>query len=96
MHDLCRKDFNNEGSFDRAIAAFNDWKKYNKHPSTKVTIAPENLPYLSDIVNFFIEAGSNQINANPIFEHNWTIEEAKVYYKELYKIADICLNNLDI
>ena len=96
LHDLCRKDFNNEGSFDRAIAAFNDWKKYNKHPSTKVTIAPENLPYLSDIVNFFIEAGSNQINANPIFEHNWTIEEAKVYYKELYKIADICLNNLDI
>ena len=90
VHDLCRIDHNNEGSFDRAYAAWNDWyfiKKYNE-PDTKVTISPENLPKMGEIFDFFFSKGCTQIHANPIFEHCWTIEEAREYYKILIQLAD--------
>lgn len=85
VHDLCRVDYDNNGSFDRAIAAWDDWFKHTNvsQISTKVTIAPENLPYMNTIFDFFIKRGCRSIHANPIFEHEWTVEEAKTYYKVL-------------
>lgn len=92
LHDACRKDFDGNGSFSRAMAALNDWHKYDKYPHNKITIAPENLPYLHEIVDFFVENfGCEQIMANPIYEHKWTIEEAQIFYKELKLIADSML-----
>ena len=94
VHDICRVDFNGNGSFDRAIAAWDDWiKRTNGIEShTKITIAPENLPYMDRIFDFFIKRGCKNIHANPIFEHEWTIEEAKIYYKILIKLADRLLD----
>ena len=90
IHDLCRVDFSNNGSFDRAIAAWEDWYiiKHNNIPDTKITIAPENLPKMGEIFNFFLSKGCKSIHANPIFEHKWTTEEASLYYKILIKLAD--------
>lgn len=90
VHDLCRVDYNGDGSFDRAIAAWNDWltKRNMKQIETKVTIAPENLDLIETIFNFFFERGCTIINANPIFEHKWTVDEAAKYYKILIKLAD--------
>lgn len=98
VHDLCRIDYDNEGSFDRAIAAWDDWlqKVGQKQVSTKVTIAPENLPYMEKIFDFFISRGCKSIHANPVFEHTWTIEEAKIYYKILIKLADRLLDETDV
>lgn len=93
LHDSCRKDFNNNGSFDIAFKAWKDSQKYNTICTTKVTIAPENLLLLDKIFEFFIKEGCNQINANPIFEHNWTIEEAQLYYKKLIILADTLLKH---
>lgn len=96
LHDSCRKDYEGNGSFDRAIAALRDWKQRAAMPSTKVTIAPENLPYLHLIAKFFMDEGCTEIFANPIYEHEWTIEEAKVYYQQLKQIADEFLKDLNI
>lgn len=96
IHDACRKDFDGEGSFDRAAAAMQHYKEhynYNIIQDTKATIAPENLENLNTIVDFFIDNGVNTIFVNPIFEAKWTIEQAKVYYKELIKLADKILNS---
>ena len=90
IHDLCRVDYNNEGSFDRAMAAWNDWfvVRQRNAPDTKVTIAPENLSKIGEIFDFFLSKGCTTIHANPVFEHKWTEEEASLYYKLLIKLAD--------
>ena len=94
VHDICRVDYNSNGSFDRAIAAWDDWlKRTNGQDShTKITIAPENLPHMKKIFDFFIKRGCRNINANPIFEHEWTIKEAQLYYKILIQLADRLLD----
>ena len=90
IHDTCRVDHEGKGSYDRSIAAWEDWYlKMKQNPlGTKVTIAPENLPKLGEIFDFFLSKGCKEIYANPIFEHKWTIEEASLYYKLLIKLAD--------
>lgn len=90
VHDLCRLDYGGEGSFDRAMAAWEDWFTVKKHnaPDTKVTIAPENLPKMGEIFEFFLSRGCKTIHANPIFEHPWTEEEARLYYKLLIQLAN--------
>lgn len=90
IHDLCRVDYNGNGSFDRAMAAWEDWflKTGVNQLDTKITIAPENLIKLEGIFDFFLSRGCRHIHANPIFEHKWTIEEAQDYYLILIKLAD--------
>lgn len=98
VHDLCRLDYDGNGSFDRAIAAWDDWleKTNTIEMQTKVTIAPENLPYMDKIFDFFIKRGCQRIHANPVFEHSWTIEEAQLYYKILIKLADRLLEEKNV
>lgn len=88
IHDRCRKYHNGKGNFDDAYAAFKDCQKKFGCDSTKVTISPENLNEINTIVDFFYKEGITQLNANPIFEHPWTILEAQRYYQELKQMAD--------
>lgn len=87
IHDTCRRDLQNNGSFDRAYKAMKHWHEhYNKNnimAETKVTIAPENLHNLNKIIDFFMDNNINIIFANPVYEAEWNIEQAKQYYKEL-------------
>ena len=96
MHDACRKDYDGNGSFDKAIAALTDWHKTEIIPETKVTISPDNIMQLHKIVNFFIKYNCTIIHANPIFEHDWTIEECKIYYEQLKLVADSLLKYPEI
>lgn len=90
IHDICRVDYNNQGSFDRSMAAWEDWQKMvgQEQVETKITIAPENLPYLNSIFDFFFKRGCTYIHANPIFEHEWTVEEGRDYYYILIDLAN--------
>jgi len=90
VHDLCRKDHNGFGSFDRAIAAWEHWSKVigYENTETKVTISPENLPLMEEIFDFFLSRGCKIIHANPIFEHKWTKDEAALYYCILIRLAE--------
>lgn len=94
MHDQCRKHPDGSGSWDEAWNAEMDLIKRfaNKNPGTKVTISPENLPFLYDTFCFFVQEGYKEIYANPIFEHEWTTKEATNYYNQLIDIADVLLN----
>lgn len=99
IHDICRVYHDGRGTFDDAYAAMKHFNKnYYEILGTKVTIAPENLHNLNKIVKFFVDEGMYTINANPVFEAEWTLEQAQEYYKELKKMADYLLelNNDDI
>lgn len=96
IHDACRKDYNGEGSFDRAVAAMKHYKRYFNPEifrDTKATIAPENLKNLNTVIDFFIENDVDMIFINPVYETKWTIEQAKIYYNELIKLADKILSS---
>jgi uncharacterized protein len=96
LHDACRVDAEGHGSFEKAFAAWKDVRDKYHDSSTKITIAPENLPYLKQIFSFFIQEGCTTIDANPIFEHKWTVEEAKLYYQQLIALADELLNHPEV
>ena len=89
LHDACRIYPDDTGNFDDAYAAFKHYSE-NIAPitSTKVTVAPENLQYVEEIIDFFLENHITEIFINPIYEHEWTIEEAQLLYKILKNIAD--------
>jgi radical SAM peptide maturase (CXXX-repeat target family) len=92
IHDACRKWPNGEGTFETSYSALKHFNEnYYANSSTKVTIAPENLKDLNKIVKFFIDENVTIIYANPVFEVEWTIEQAKEYYQELIKMADYLL-----
>ena len=78
VHDACRVDHEGNGSFERASAAAHHyWEHYGKdvggRDETKVTIAPENLSQLNTIIDYFLNEGVTMINANPVYEVEWTI-----------------------
>lgn len=91
MHDKCRLHFDGTGSWDEAHRAAEQIKTdipFIK-PGTKVTISPENMPYLFETIKFFLEDGYTEIYANPIYEHEWSHDESAEYYLQLKKIADM-------
>lgn len=92
IHDSCRVYHDGKGNFDDVIAAKKHYcENYGQINETKVTIAPENLAYLSTIIDFFVGEGITRIPANTINEIEWTFEQAKLYYSELKKIANYLL-----
>ena len=96
IHNACRKYHNGEGNFDDAYNAFKAVKEEFGNIGTKVTIAPENLHNLNTIIDFFINEGVKVINANCIYEHDWTKEEAQIFYKELKIMADKLIKNPEV
>lgn len=95
LHDECRLFYDGRGSYDIVAAAVKDWNK-NSHTAatSKVTIAPANLPYIYNaFVHLWEEVGIQFINANCVFEPGWNFEHAQLYYKELMKIANYLLEN---
>ena len=93
IHDACRVYHDGKGNFDDAYRAMMHYREhYSRDPDTKVTIAPENLHNLNQIVNFFVERDIKLIHANCAYEPEWTVEHAKLFYNELKNMADTLLN----
>lgn len=94
LHDACRKDLKGNGTYDIAIDAVKDY--YNTTGimmGTKSTISPDNIKYLYKSFLNLIDLGYRDIHVNCIFEKGWTIEHAKILYKELKQIADFIIDN---
>ena len=92
-HDACRIYPDGRGSFDdarRAQLAFNQFTN-QRSLETKATIARANLPYIDRIIKYFASEGYEQINANTVYEENWNLDDAKLYYSKLKEIADFNL-----
>lgn len=90
VHNTCRIRSDGTGNFEKAFQA---WRHYNDiydndDFGTKITIAPENLPIISNIAQFFIDNKVKILAMNPAYESQWTIDQAKIYYNQLKIIAD--------
>lgn len=94
MHDSCRIRKDGSGTWEQANAAQMHYRKhFDNRLGTKVTIAPSNLQYLDRTVKYFMDNGYTEIHANPVYEEEWTVEQAKLYYKKLKTIADYIVEN---
>lgn len=93
LHDACRVFHDGSPSYDKAVAAANDWMSRGYYMGSKITIAPGNLDYMYDAIIHMVELGYDEINANVVYEKGWTLEHAKKYYKELKRVADYWIDN---
>ena len=94
LHDSCRVDYNGNGSYDKTIAAMRDYERIsNQKVLTKMTLSPENLPFLYDSIQNFIEEDFLWVHLNCVFENVWTIKDAQLLYKQLKDAADYLIDN---
>ena len=94
LHDSCRIYPNGEGSYDQAIAAAKHFRDVlGGTLGNKMTLSPNNIQYTYDGIISFINNGFTDIFLNCVFEKGWTIEHAKILYKELKRISDYALSN---
>lgn len=94
LHDSCRiyRD-DGRGTYDDTIKAVLHAKEHYNMNTSKVTLAPENLQYMNDALKHFIDLGITSLHANPVYEPVWNINHARLYYKELMKLADFFIDN---
>lgn len=94
LHDSCRIDLQGNGSYDKAIAAVEHYRKYyNKEISTKMTLSPDNIEFFYESIIDLIQNGYKQIWVNCVFENVWDISHAQLVYQELKKIANYLIDN---
>lgn len=92
MHDACRVFPDGSGSFDIAKKAQDDFNERFYHSAgTKATIARANLPYLGELIDYYVKQGYTQIHANYVYEEKWTEDDGKLLYKEMKELADYIL-----
>lgn len=93
LHDACRVFPDGTGSYSLAEDAAMDWMHRGYYMGSKITIAPENLQYLFTAFRHFVELGYEEINANCVYEANWTVEQAGELYKQMKLMADFLLSS---
>lgn len=94
LHDSCRLFPDGKPSFDIVQMAFKDALNKGYTHSTKMTLAPANIQYLSGaIIDLLNYEGVEDVPANCVFEENWTIDQAKVIYSELIKLGKWIIDN---
>lgn len=91
QHDSCRIYKNGKGTYDDVVRNVKLLLQQGGHPSTKVTIAPENLKYLCESSLHLFDLGFKWLNCNVVYEDVWNVEHAKELYKQLKKLADIMI-----
>lgn len=95
LHDACRLDVYGRPTYDRAIAAADDWAKRigRENNRSKVTLAPANVHLTSKALIDLIEHGYKIIHCNCVYEEGWEMHHATMLYSELKKVADYILDN---
>ncbi len=93
LHDSCRVFPDGSGSYDLAAATAIDRLSKGEYVGSKLTLAHENLPYLSDAVKNMIDLGITDLRGNCVFEDVWKEGDATIYYNELKKVADYFLDS---
>ena len=94
LHDKCRIDLEGQGTYDRVINNIKLYEQqYGKLPTTKMTLSPNNISYTYDALINLIDLGYFDAPFNCVFEKGWDFSHAKIYYKELKKVADYLIDN---
>ena len=70
LHDSCRIDFNNKGSYDRAMKAVYHFRENfpGKIIETKMTLSPFNISHTYEALINLINEGYDMIPCNCIYE----------------------------
>jgi uncharacterized protein len=58
-----------------------------------MTLAPENISFLSDSIKNLINEGYKDIFLNCVFENVWNVDSAKILYQQLIKLANFLIDN---
>lgn len=94
LHDSCRIDHQGNGSYDKAISAVKKYRQqFHREAPTKMTLAPDNIQYLSKAIFNLIQENYKEVHLNCAYEPGWTIEHAKIMYQELKIVADYIIDN---
>lgn len=89
LHDSCRVDLAGNGTYDRAMAAVEQyWTEFHGTIGSKMTIAPGNVDKVADAVEDMIEHGYKMIHLNCVYEEGWTNDHAKTLYWQLHSLTD--------
>ena len=94
LHDSCRLDLNGKGTYYQAISAVKQYRKqFNREAPTKMTLAPNNIQYLSSAIFNLINENYKEIHLNCAYEPGWDESHAKIMYQELKKVTNYILDN---
>lgn len=93
LHDTCRVFPDGRGSYDLAEYATQDWMNRGYYMGSKITISPDNLPYIYDALMHIVGLGYTEVNANCVYEAEWTDEQAGQLYHLMKKFADFMLSD---
>lgn len=88
LHDACRVFPDGSPSYHIAHDAAIDWINRGYSLGSKITIAPDNVKYLSESLFAMIEDGYFEINANCVFEEGWKLEHAQEFYRQCKMFTD--------
>lgn len=92
LHDTCRLFPDGSGSYDIAVEAAKDYMRKYGEIGSKMTIAPENVPYISDAVKNMLNIGYKEIYLNCAFEEGWQLNHAKTLYWQLKEVSDYLID----
>ena len=93
LHDSCRVFHDGSGSYDVVSKAAKHLLQMYPIAGTKVTLAPENLPYLTGAIRHLYSLGYRNIPANCVFEDVWKEHHPKQLYDQLIELADWMIDN---
>lgn len=91
LHDACRVYPSGRGSYDDVRKAIDIARQYVCMSNTKVTLAPENIQYLTESITHLFSLGFTDIHANVVFEDVWKLQDAQLLYRQIVKLADIMI-----
>lgn len=89
LHDACRHYKGTTiGCYDVAHAACQNMMDRGYDLGSKMTYAPENIPYMYDAMMAMIDDGYVDIHSNCAYEPEYTLDDAKLFYQQGKKLAD--------
>lgn len=88
LHDSCRLFPDGTGSYDVVEKSIKAQMEDIEWVETKLTIAPENVSYLSGAIKHLFELGLDGVYANCVYEEGWEPKHATILFEQLVELAD--------
>lgn len=95
IHDMCRFDKAGNPTYDRALAASQDWFKRIGATGgiTKITLSPQNIELACDAVTSMLQHDYDAIHINCVYEEGWELDHAKILYEKLKGITKFIIEH---
>lgn len=87
-HDMCRVYADGRGSYDDVVKNIPLWLSQFPNAGTKVTVASDDIPYITESVLHLYDLGIKEVNINAVFEDLWKDGDPERFEAELIKLAD--------